>query len=168
MADSIPPLSPDPYREVTNVFLEGALMTVIRHEQKTLADLRDIFDASFTALAEAVKTGWVIPTGPAFAIYHGDPRGTFDLEVGFPALSAPTADIPTSAGTIHASALPAGSAAIVSHVGSYESLGGSWAILAAGAGSEPRGVWIESYVTDPSSTPEADLRTDLILPLTRG
>ncbi|MDJ1115261.1 GyrI-like domain-containing protein [Microbacterium dauci] len=165
MADSIPPLASAPYREVTSVFLEGALMTVIRHEKKTLADLRDIFDTSFTALAEAVKSGWVIPTGPAYAVYHGDPQGTFDLEVGFPALSAPTADIPTTAGTIHASALPAGNAAILTHVGSYAGLGDTWGTLMASTDTEHRGVWIEAYVADPSSTADADLRTDLILPL---
>lgn len=165
MADSIPPLAPTPYDGAQLLFLEAALMTVIRHNGIRLDDLRTLFDRSFTALGTAVGAGLVTPVGPAFAIYHGDPAGVFDVEIGFPTAGAPTRDIETPAGAIHASALPAGNAMVTSHLGSYDGLGDAWRRLVAAADGQPKGVFIEAYVSDPSTTATDQLRTDLILPV---
>ncbi len=162
---SIPPFPAAAYAEVTHEMLEAELMVVIRHSGVTLADLTTLFDRSFTALGEAMRAGLFVAVGPAIAVYHGDPQGVFDLEVGFPAMGAPTNDIPTGAGTIHASALPAGRVAIVSHVGSYDGLGQAWAALASQADGTPTGTWIEVYVSDPVTTPADHLRTDLVMPV---
>lgn len=162
---SIPPLSPTGYADITQEVLEAELMVVIRHNGATIADLRTIFDSSFAALGRAMSAGQFIAVGPAYAVYYGDPQGEFDLEVGFPAMGAPTNAIDSPAGRIHTSALPAGPAAVLSHVGSYEGMGASWQKLLSGAGAEPRGVWIEAYVSDPNTTAPENRRTDLILPL---
>lgn len=162
---SIPPFPTEPYAQVSHDVLEAELLVVIRHDGVTLADLRGIFDRSFGALGAAAKSGLFVPVGPAIAIYYGDPQATFDLEVGFPAMGAPTADVPSPAGVIHTSALPAGPAAVLSHVGPFDSLGASWATLIGEAHGTARGVYIEVYVSDPSVTDASALRTDLVLPL---
>ena len=162
---SIPPFPQTPYATPTEEMLEAELIVVIRHDHVSIADLTALFDTSFAALGQAAKSGLFVPVGPALAVYHGDPMGTFDLEIGFPAMGAPTADVPTSAGRIHTSALPAGRAAIVSHMGAYDGLGAAWGALVDAADGDPTGVWIEAYVSDPSTTPAEQLRTDLVLPL---
>lgn len=162
---SIPPLPETPYSEIQHDYLEAGLLSVIRYRKRRIDDLRDIFDGAFTALAGAIGAGLFLPNGPAIAIYHGDPQGEFDLEIGFPSITAPTQDIETAAGVLHASALPAGPAALLSHVGAYDGMPQAWARLVEGAEGTPRGIWIEAYVSDPSTTPADQLRTDLILPL---
>lgn len=165
---SIPPLPQAPYRDVTTEMLEAELLVVIRHDDVTVADLPIIFDGSFGALGRALAAGQFVAVGPAYAVYHGDPQGRFDVEVGFPAMGAPTSAIDSPAGRIHASALPAGPVAVLSHVGGYESMSTTWQTLmagVAGVAAEPRGIWIEAYVSDPSATNPDELRTDLILPL---
>lgn len=162
---SIPPFPSTPYADVTYEMLEAELMVIIRHTDVTLADLTAIFDRSFAALGEAISAGLFVPVGPAIAVYRGDPQARFDLDVGFPAMGAPTNDIPTAAGTIRTSALPAGRAAIVSHIGSYDGLGQAWARLVSNVEGTPTGDWIEVYVSDPTSTEAERLRTDLVLPV---
>ena len=163
---SIPPLSPAPYVDVTPETLEAELLVVIRHERVTIADLPRIFDSTFTALGRAMSAGQFIAVGPAYAVYDGDPQDVFDIEVGFPAMGAPTNTIESPAGRIHASALPAGPAVVLSHIGSYDSMPDSWQKVVDSGHGKPRGIWIEVYVSDPSSTAPEALRTDLILPVT--
>ena len=148
--------------------LDAVPLAVLRHEGIRLADLRDVFDTGYGAIAAAFAAGRLIPTGPALAIYHGDPMGVFDLELGFPVQTPPSAPIATGDGTaIVASSLPTGQVVATSVFGSYDGLGAGWAGLvarAAEAGLHPRGVWIEVYVSDPGVEPD-ELRTDLLMPV---
>lgn len=156
-----------PFGPVDRLDLEAAPLAVIRHEGIGLSDIQEAFDAGYAAIALHFAGGALIPTGPALAIYHGDPMGVFDLELGFPVESPPANPIPTATGgVIVASALPTGPAVATTVFGSYEELGSGWGGLverAAAEGLRPGGVWIEVYVSDPSTAP-AELRTDLIMP----
>lgn len=70
--------------------------------------------------------------------------------------------------TITASALPTGPATATTAIGPYEGLGAAWAGLVERTRSEglqPRGIFVDIYVTNPSDTALEDLRTDIILPL---
>lgn len=162
---SIPPFPPVPFADVTYDFLEAELLVVIRHNQVTVADLRNLYDRSFGALGQAIAAGLFVPTGPALGIYHGDPSSTFDLEIGFPAIGAPTGPLDSPAGAIRTSSLPAGRAAFLSHVGSFDGMGAAWQKLTSSVEGTPSGVWIEVYVSDPTTTAPDQLRTDLVLPL---
>ncbi|WAA64721.1 GyrI-like domain-containing protein [Microbacterium oxydans] len=157
-----------PFGPVDRLDLEAVPLAVIRHQGIRLADIQDAFDAGYAAIALHFAGGALVPTGPALAVYHGDPMDVFDLELGFPVQSPPENPIPTATGTvIVASALPAGPAVATTLFGSYEELGSGWGGLVERAGAEglrPGGVWIEVYVSDPSTTP-AELRTDLLMPL---
>ncbi|WP_091037130.1 GyrI-like domain-containing protein [Microbacterium oxydans] len=158
-----------PFGPADRLDLDATPLAVIRHNGIRIADLQDAFDAGYSAIALTFAGDVLTPTGPALAIYHGDPMGVFDLELGFPVDSPPQNPIPTASGSvIVGSTLPSGAAVATTVLGSYDELGAGWAGLVERAGAQglrPGGVWIEVYVSDPSTTP-ADLRTDLIMPLT--
>ena len=156
-----------PFGPADRLDLDAAPLAVIRHNGIRLADIQEAFDAGYSAIALTFAGGVLIPTGPALAVYHGDPMGVFDLELGFPVQTPPENPIPTASGrVIVASSLPAGPAVATTLFGSYEELGGAWGGLVERAGAQGLhlgGVWIEVYVSDPSTTP-SELRTDLIMP----
>ncbi|MFK3678860.1 hypothetical protein ACI2IP_14105 [Microbacterium sp. NPDC090218] len=156
-----------PFGPADPLDLDAVPLAVIRHNGIRLADLKAAFDAGYSAIASTFGGGALVPTGPALAIYHGEPMDVFDLELGFPVQTSPENPIPTASGSvIVASTLPAGPAVATTLFGSYEELGAGWAGLVERAGARgvrPGGVWIEVYVSDPSTSP-AELRTDLIMP----
>ncbi|WOC12779.1 GyrI-like domain-containing protein [Gordonia sp. MP11Mi] len=135
---------------------DGIAVVTQKFYDVRLEDLREIFDESFHTLAQTR------PAGPGYAMYEGDPTDVFDLTLGFP-VDAPvdTADF----GDIANEVFPSGQALIMSHIGGFDGLGSAWDALMevheANGGSTPRAM-IEIYVNDPSSTPQEDLRTDLI------
>lgn len=157
-----------PFGPADSLELDAVPLAVIRHEGIRIADLRDVFDSGYAAIGAAFSAGTLIPAGPALAIYHGDPMGVFDLELGFPVQAPPSDPIATGDGAaIIAATLPSGQAVASSVFGSYDGLGAGWAGLvarAAEAGLHPRGVWIEVYVSDPGVDPD-ELRTDLLMPV---
>ena len=157
-----------PFGPADSLELETVPLAVIRHDGIRIADLQDAFDRGYGAIGALFADGTLIPTGPALAIYHGDPMGVFDLELGFPVQTAPSAAIAAPDGArIVASTLPDGAAVATTVFGSYEGLGAGWAGLverAAEAALRPRGIWIEVYVSDPDTVP-SELRTDLLMPV---
>ena len=157
-----------PFGPAHSLELDAVPLAVIRHGGIRIADLRDAFDSGYAAIGAAFAAGTLIPAGPALAIYHGDPMGVFDLELGFPVQAPPSDPIATGDGAaIIPSTLPTGQAAATSVFGSYDGRGAGWAGLvarAAEAGLHPRGVWIEVYVSDPGVDPD-ELRTDLLMPV---
>lgn len=158
-----------PFGAVDRIEIGPVPLAVIRHQGVGIADLREIFDAGYTALGALISTGDIAPTGPALAVYRGDPMHVFDLELGFPI--AGVLDGPREAPgglRVMPSLLPEGAAAATTVIGGYEGLGAAWAGFverALGEGLQPRGFSIEVYVGDPRTTPSEDLRTDLLLPV---
>lgn len=156
----------EPFDGTQEITVDAVPIAVIRHSGLRMSDLAKVFDPAYTAFGRAFAEGMLTPAGPALAIYHGDPMATFDLEIGFPVASVPTEPLPVDGLEITASALPQGKALATSHVGGYAGLGDSWGRVYAEAvqrGVRPTGDWVEAYVSDPRTTAEADLRTDLIL-----
>ena len=129
-----------------------------------LAQLADFFDRSFGRLAAVASTQNVQIIGPAFALYHGAPGDTADLEVGFP-----TAQRVEPVDEVEAGSLPAGPAARLVHHGGYDTLASSWGQLERwmrDEGLEPAPSFLEVYATEPSPDMDpADLRTELIWPV---
>ncbi|WP_143965788.1 GyrI-like domain-containing protein [Gordonia zhaorongruii] len=145
----------DAFLHATEVSLPADILVATKHfPDVTLDDLPELFDESFEILAQAG------PVGPAFAQYIGDPTDVFDLTIGFP-VAAPTDVEDTETGLF-----PGGSALIMSHIGGFDGLGSAWDSLMelhfARGGAQPRAT-LEIYATDPSGTPQEDLRTDLII-----
>jgi effector-binding domain-containing protein len=145
------------------VALEPAATAVVRGVVP-MAELPQFFDRSFGLIGEVLADQGITPIAPAFALYHGPPSDTADVELGFPT------DHPVEpVGDVVASTLPGGQVATMTHRGSYDDLGDTWgrlyeAVMAQGA--TPAGAMWEVYVTEP--TPDMnpdDLRTELHLPL---
>ncbi|MFF7292836.1 GyrI-like domain-containing protein [Microbacterium sp. NPDC008134] len=157
-----------PFGATERLTLDPVPLAVIRHDGIRLAALRDAFDTGYGAIAAFFHDGALVPTGPALAIYHGDPMGVFDLELGFPVSAAPVEPLGGPSGvSVRGSTLPTGDATATTYVGVYDGLGSAWMGLAERSSAEGlhhRGIWIEVYVSDPSEGPD-DLRTDLILPV---
>ncbi|MCT9820123.1 GyrI-like domain-containing protein [Microbacterium sp. W1N] len=153
-----------PFASPARIQLDPLPLAVVRHEGIRIDALRDAFDQGYSAIAGLFGDGTLVPTGPALAIYYGDPMDTFDLELGFPVAAAPTEPVVVGAVAVIGSALPSGPAIATTHTGAYDGLGQAWAELVHAVQETPTGVWIESYVSDPTDDP-AELRTDLILPV---
>lgn len=123
-------------------------------------ELVGFFDSSFSRLAGVLAAQGVAIQGPAFALHHGPPAETVDLEVGFPTDRPVQPD-----GEVRAGSLPGGRVARLVHQGGYDQLATSWERLRSWIeerGLTPsRHLW-EVYVTEPSPDMDpADLLTEL-------
>jgi effector-binding domain-containing protein len=129
-----------------------------------LAGLRDFYDESFRVLPATISAQGAAIVGPAFALYRGPWGESVDLEAGFF-----TGRPVTPEGKVEPGSLPGGRAGRLTHVGSFDGLGDSWARLESwlrGLGLAPAAERWEVYVTQP--TPDMDparLRTDLHWPV---
>jgi effector-binding domain-containing protein len=145
--------------EPTLVEAEEVITAVIRGVVDMTA-LAAFFDSTFTRLPAVVAGQGAAITGPAFALYHGAPGATADLEAGFPTAAAVETD-----DDVVASRLPGGRVARLVHEGSFDQLGSSWGRLQewiAAEGLAPGDDLWEVYVTEPSPDMDpADLRTEL-------
>lgn len=146
------------------VTLEELPLAVVRHPAITITELPTAFDTGFTALMQ-VLAGREDVLVHAVGIFHGDPAATFALKVAA-VLGRPLGQ-PVRVGEvlIEPDVMPAGRYASLSHVGPYGALPSTWQRLMSELPSRGTGTWFESYVSDPSSTPEDDLRTDLFVAL---
>lgn len=146
-----------PQPEVVSV---DAVATAVIGDTVAMADLPSFFDRAFAHLGAALGEQGVPPTGPAFALYHGPPAASADLEVGFP-----TAHPIQPHGEVRAGRLPGGRVTRLVHAGGYEQLGPAWGRLRAWMGQQgltPGGDLWEVYLTEPSPGMDpADLRTQL-------
>jgi len=141
------------------VTVEPATTAVIRRVVAT-DRIGEFFDGAFRSIA-ATATGQAAGiAGPAFALYHGMPADTVDLEVGFPTVR-PVQPV----GEVTAGSLPGGRVARAVHAGGYDGLGAAWQQLGAWIGEQggaPGAVFWEVYVTEPNPQMDpADLRTEL-------
>jgi len=145
-----PPADTEP--EIVEVALVPAAVVRDVVEMSTIGDF---FDQSFGQILATLVAEGIEPTGPAFALYHGPPTTTADLEVGFPVDRVIGAVEPVEPGST-----PAGRVARLTHIGPYDQLGPSWERLGswiAAQGETPAGDLWEVYVTQP--TPDVDPAT---------
>ena len=126
-------------------------------------NLTDALGRIYRDVGGALARQRVQPSGPKFARYHTFGE-TLDLEAGLPVAAPIRPD-----GDVQPSSLPAGLTARTIHVGSYETLEGTYAALANWQAQNRRtpsgGPW-EVYLSDPSSEPDPSRwRTEIFWPL---
>lgn len=116
----------------------------------------------YRGVYEHLRTIGVEPAGPPFArfTFLGD---TVAVEAGFPVGREIAGD-----GGVEPSALPAGSAAVTTHLGRYEELEAAYAAIHAWLdehGYAEAGPHWEVYFSDPATEPDARRwRTDVVAP----
>ncbi|WPF66919.1 MULTISPECIES: GyrI-like domain-containing protein [unclassified Corynebacterium] len=159
---------------------------VVRGTGVPFAELEEFFDSAFGTLGALIQRGLLIPTGPAFALYHGVPPEALDVEVGFP-VAAPVDSSDTSGASSSSAAsttsisealraagaetseLPGGQRATATLRGGYDLLSQAWTELMEGLaaqGLKPGMPYWENYVTMPE--PEGDPAenvTELVVPV---
>ena len=159
----VPAQAPENHTSPQVVDLPVQPVAVVR-EQVPMADMTSFFDRAFHAVAEAVARAGFTAEGPAIGLYSGMPTDTVDVSAGFPVpLGTPEGPLGAAGGTDAADSsvqvihLPAGRAAQLLHIGSYDDLAGSYDVLMRWMqeqGLPPSDVMWEAYLTEP--TPNGD------------
>jgi effector-binding domain-containing protein len=135
-------------------------------------DLASAFARYLPKVGERVSSTGEVPVGPPYARYHEFGPEQVDLEIGVP-VAVPISSLPPLAecapAEIGASALPGGTAAVATHLGTYDTLSktydriGEW--LHDEAYTAGAGPW-ESYVDDPEEFDDlSQVRTEVYWPL---
>jgi effector-binding domain-containing protein len=149
--------------EVSVVELEPVRVAVVR-SIVAAEDVPDFMSDALPIVAGALREAGVSPAGPPFARYFAAGPDGLDMAVGFP-----VAEPFLGAGIVHPGELPAGPAAVATHVGSHQGLETAWSGLRERAhalgrqlGDDP---WEVYFIGPGSGVDEAEWRTELIWPL---
>lgn len=140
-------------------------VTVALHRESVRMDeLPDFFERGYHAIAAALESQGVLATGPPMGIYYGVPSDTVDVAAAFPTDRAVEAT-----GDVASEILPAGDAARILHIGSYDSLQKTYDRLLSWLDEQGRRggplAW-ETYLTEPA--PDGDqgsMQTLIVWPL---
>ncbi len=122
---------------------------------------------AFNAMAAFLGQSAVRPAGPTLAVYRDwdQATGKMMIDVGFPVAAS---DVARATGEVRAGQTPSGRALKAVHHGSYAKLRETYAAIEArmeaiGIPTPPH-AW-EVYLSDPDTTPEADLLTEVYMPI---
>ncbi len=158
------PEDPMPTPDVSRETVEAtATIAALRRVDKNeiAAALAECLPAAF---GYAMEHGLTM-TGPPFVRHHGQSAAFVDIEAGVPISEAAEVDHDMlTAGT-----LPGGDAAVAIHVGPYETLGDTHAVIdrwMSDNGVSPSGGPWEIYLTDPGEVPDpSDWQTKIVWPI---
>ncbi|GHG56105.1 hypothetical protein GCM10012320_28190 [Sinomonas cellulolyticus] len=148
--------------EISSTDLTEQPTAVVRATVRT-DELRPFFDGVFGKVVAAVQSAGARVVGPPFAMYHGMPTETIDVEAGFP-VAGPFAD----GGGVTASVLPGGPAVQAMHIGPYEGLSETYREMTEwmrSKGLTPGESMWEVYLSDPEAESDpASWRTQVFCP----
>lgn len=137
--------------------------TAVVRSTLSIGEIGQFIGHALGAVAQALAGQGTAPAGPPFARYHRLDGQRFDVEAGFPTVSAasPTAEV-------SASSLPGGAAAVLTYIGPYDEMEPAYAALAewvARNGGHPAGDPWEVYFSDPAREPDPRTwRTEIVMP----
>lgn len=151
----------------------GIAVSIVELEAVRVATVRAIVAAedvpAFMAdalglVAIALHEAGVAPAGPPFARYFSMSPDGLDIATGFP-----VAEPFFGAGVVHPGELPAGPAAVATHVGPFEGLEAAWTAFRARIDELGRrrtdDPWEVYFVGPGSGVDETEWRTELVWPL---
>lgn len=164
------------YIETGSVPSTSSLMGVVEIEsanyigfegESGMQDLSSAMSEGFDALMEAAQSASIDIAGPPMCFYNrmDIKRGECKFTVALPTSGQVALQPPMSAGS-----RPACKALKLLHTGAYRHLGNAWATLMGEARNKKlkinkQVVPFERYMNDPDHTAEAELLTELYLPL---
>lgn len=146
-------------RDVEEVTLV-AVPAVASRVRGLTVELPTIVRAGLSDLFARLSAGNVAPGGAPMVVYVNLGESEFTADIVVP-LAAPLAEAPTG---LRIAATPEGRALRMVHTGAYEGLDETYEQLATfveDSGANVREVVIERYLSDPATTPESDLLTEL-------
>ncbi len=118
---------------------------------------------AFGKLGQFIGQNGIVPAGSPFAVYHDYTESGMIMDVGFPVDATALAK---ASGDIKAGQTPSGKAIKVVHKGPYQTLRETYGKIEEQFKSEGTPMssmsW-EVYVTDPDTTPEAELLTEIYM-----
>jgi len=133
----------------------------------SMAQIQDEIGAAFDALFAYLGEVGEHPSGPPFALYFGpdfDPND-FEMEV-----CVPVNRVLEGSGEIESEELPGGLAISAIHKGPYGEIEATYNKMEAWReenGYEVAGPWREVYLNDPSQVGEAELLTEVHIPVSK-
>ncbi|MCD4851590.1 GyrI-like domain-containing protein [Arthrobacter sp. AK01] len=138
--------------------------TAVLRERVPMAKLTEFFGRAFGAAMAAVQAQNASPTGPPFAMYHGMPTDSVDVEAGFPVTPNFSA-----AGEVISGMLPESDALEAVHKGPYDTLEQTYALILermSAEGLTPSDTMWEFYMSDPEKEPDpAKWQTRVVWPV---
>lgn len=128
-----------------------------------LQDMTTFFGAAFEQVMSALPDAGGRVSGPPFGWYHGMPTDTVDVSAGFPVAG----DVHVPDGGVVVEERPGGRAAVAVHVGPYDTIEGTYAVVSAWLAERslhPREDMWEEYLSEPTGDPST-WRTRIVMPL---
>lgn len=138
-----------------------AVQTAAIFDTVAVADMPAFFGAAFADVAAYLTRWGAGPAGMPYARYHMLREGWFEVEAGFPAITPVAGE-----GRVEPSQLPAGTVAVTTNVGPYDTVAAAYdAVYAwiAEHGGQPTGDPWEVYFSPPGTEPAAT-RTEIHVP----
>lgn len=129
-----------------------------------------VIGPAFGALFAWAGQKGVAPTGAPLGIYHDSPEDVPVDELRM-TIAIPVAPGTKGEGEIRVEDIPEREEAVLVHKGPYSTVGASYGALMGGvfsSGRSPAGPPMEVYISDPNSVPEAELLTELRIPVRKA
>jgi effector-binding domain-containing protein len=133
------------------------------HAEVPAAEIRRVYDRGFPELMRVVQASGAQMLGAPFGYYPRMPSDTIEVVIGIPI----DRKIAAEAG-VEPFTLPGGKAVVGTHVGPYDGLADTYRKLTEWAQREGIAlgpVMWESYVTDPTTAPPSEWRTEIVWPV---
>ena len=151
-------LSPVDIVELETVWV-AAIRSVVAAE-----DVPEFMSDALSLVAATLREAGLAPAGPPFARYFAAGPDGLDMAAGFP-----VAEPFLRANVVRPGELPAGPAAVATHVGSHTGLEAAWSALRERADAMDRQLgddpWEVYFIGPGSGVDEAEWRTELVWPL---
>jgi effector-binding domain-containing protein len=150
-------------QEPRKIHISEQAVAVVR-ERVPMDALTGFFGRAFGAVMAAVQMQGASPAGPPFALYHGMPGESVDVEAGFPISGNFHGTGEVASGT-----LPDTDAFEAIHSGPYDTLGTTYDAIRQRMeedGATPAGMMWEYYLSDPEKQPDpATWQTKVVWPV---
>ncbi len=137
--------------------------TLMKRFTTPVGELSNVMGTVYGEIAAHMQQHGIPFAGPPFALYHNMDMEALDMEIRFPVLNAVE-----GSGEVKAGKIPGGKVATTIHAGPYSTMEETYTRLMGFVDEKKLTVteWMyETYLNSPEEVPEAELRTEVFLPI---